>query len=105
MEKKKNKIVLWRKDIPWYKNFYMQPVIMNGYLVVAFILFMAWAYQADVQEYQDVVENPCAYCNVQALCTMNNLGGDLSNRNNFMNESTFVYSLNQSLTEGNIISE
>ncbi len=66
----KKKVVFWRRDIPWYKNFHIAPITINGYLFFIGILFLVWAYQHDVAGYQEVYEDPCSYCNLEYACSV-----------------------------------
>lgn len=72
----KKSFTLWRKDIPWYMNFHIRPVTINGYAFLILVLFLAWGYAQDIEQYQYLAENPCAYCDVEAVCAINDYGGD-----------------------------
>lgn len=62
---------VWRKDVPWYKNFYLTEVRVPGFWFLVWVLFMAWAYASDVSEYQAVYVDPCSYC---VLVSVQDLG-------------------------------
>lgn len=56
----KKKIVLWRKDIPWYKNFLLAD--WRDYVLLLLVIVMIVSYKADTQACMKVLESPCDYC-------------------------------------------
>lgn len=81
-------------------NFHIKPITINGYLFVAFVLFMSWAYAQDVEEYKAVAEDPCSYCVAYGSCVD---GDDWWKEDGIMNESGFVYWPSQNVTEEGVI--
>ena len=73
------------KKAPWplkddngkflWKNLFKIDFFSVSFILV--VLFMSWAYQQDVEQYQEIKEDPGGFCN--NWCSMNNQWADSSN--------------------------
>lgn len=59
---------LWDRSVPWYMNFHVRPVTINGYVFLFLVLFLSWSYAHDVESYKVVYEDPCSFCGVADMC-------------------------------------
>ena len=50
---------VWRKDVPWYKNFRMD---WRDLMLLVVVLLLVFSYRHDNAEYMKVAADPCAYC-------------------------------------------
>ncbi len=58
----------WDKVI--WKNLFKIDLISLSIIII--VLYMAWAYNADLDQYKDIAENPCGFCaNAATGCSYN----------------------------------
>ena len=91
---------VWDKSVPWYMNFHIKPIKVNGYVFLLLVLFLSWSYAHDVESYKEVYESPCSYCPLVVLENSSfgerfvcNSGGDVLWMMNGSRNSTFDYSV------------